>query len=237
MLFEGYPIMDYQPVNRDSEVTTSQVALPPIILLPLVGGRACLDFVNTIDWRLRPDHYRDTLLLYSDLLAFSLRLSLISADTYTKLSERALRSPDAVERVLCEARAFRDAFTALIDDLAGRTQETVHMLPRAEAINFLEGVRRKAHASESMIWKESHFVLSAHPEEEGLDRAWLMLVRDAEDLLCSEDGSRLRVCAADGCGWVFLDTSKNGTRRWCSMNICGNREKARRFKTRGKTQD
>jgi len=40
------------------------------------------------------------------------------------------------------------------------------------------------------------------------------------------------MCAADDCAWVFLDTSKNHSRRWCDMKACGNRAKARRFNAR-----
>jgi len=56
-----------------------------------------------------------------------------------------------------------------------------------------------------------------------------LLLDDAVELLMSERLKRLRVCAAQGCGWLFLDMSKNGSRRWCEMGDCGNREKARRF--------
>jgi len=53
------------------------------------------------------------------------------------------------------------------------------------------------------------------------------------DLLLGDDPSRLKQCPApDGCGWLFYDASKNATRRWCSMRMCGNGAKARRFQRR-----
>jgi predicted RNA-binding Zn ribbon-like protein len=55
------------------------------------------------------------------------------------------------------------------------------------------------------------------------------LVSDAAELAVSDNLERIRVCAATDCGWLFLDTSKNGRRRWCDMADCGNREKQRRF--------
>jgi predicted RNA-binding Zn ribbon-like protein len=39
----------------------------------------------------------------------------------------------------------------------------------------------------------------------------------------------LKHCAADDCGWLFLDRSRNHARRWCDMKVCGNNAKARRF--------
>jgi predicted RNA-binding Zn ribbon-like protein len=55
------------------------------------------------------------------------------------------------------------------------------------------------------------------------------IVRSAADVLTDGDLlRRVRRCGGAGCNWLFLDTSKNRTRQWCSMRSCGNREKARR---------
>jgi predicted RNA-binding Zn ribbon-like protein len=61
------------------------------------------------------------------------------------------------------------------------------------------------------------------------------VVRSAADYLVSDDLDTVRVCASDSCNWLFIDTSKNHSRRWCNMKSCGNREKARRFYTRKKS--
>ena len=58
------------------------------------------------------------------------------------------------------------------------------------------------------------------------------IVRSTVELLISDDLGRLRLCAADDCHWVFLDNSRNGSRRWCDMKVCGNRAKARRYYAR-----
>jgi predicted RNA-binding Zn ribbon-like protein len=54
----------------------------------------------------------------------------------------------------------------------------------------------------------------------------------ARELLLALPPGRLRICAGDECGWLFLDSSKAGRRRWCSMADCGNRAKARRHYAR-----
>jgi predicted RNA-binding Zn ribbon-like protein len=54
------------------------------------------------------------------------------------------------------------------------------------------------------------------------------VVRDAADLLTSKELNRVGRCADERCGWLFVDTSRNRSRRWCSMESCGNRAKARR---------
>jgi predicted RNA-binding Zn ribbon-like protein len=54
----------------------------------------------------------------------------------------------------------------------------------------------------------------------------------ARELLLTLPCRRLRICAGNECGWLFLDSSKAGRRRWCSMADCGNRAKARRHYAR-----
>ena len=213
-------------------VTQYEESLPSILRLPLLGDRPCLDFINTIDWRLHLEKKRDTLIGYSDLLAFALRLNLITIETYTWLTQRADSAPLFAERALNDARVFRDALTRLIDDIASDLHPASSHVPSSETLSIIDAGRHRAHESESLSWNGMQLVLSPQPEEEGLDLPWLIIVRDAERLLCSDLASRIRVCASEGCGWAFLDQSKNGTRRWCSMKLCGNREKAARFKAK-----
>jgi predicted RNA-binding Zn ribbon-like protein len=63
--------------------------------------------------------------------------------------------------------------------------------------------------------------------------AW-RVARSTADLLTGESAKRIRVCSSHDCGWLFLDESRNQTRRWCSMKGCGNVEKARRFRVRAR---
>jgi predicted RNA-binding Zn ribbon-like protein len=220
------------PVNTIRSVNQVTETLPYILRLPLIGIRPCLDFINTIAWRYCPEKRRDYLESYSDLLAFSLRLNLISVETYSALSERASVTPLAAERTLCDSRSFRDALTSLVEDVVAMQRNARYNQPRPEAIALFASVRRKAHEFESLKWKEGQLLLQPDQTGEGLNLPWLSLVRDAEALFFSPQASRVRVCAADGCGWAFLDLSKNASRRWCSMKLCGNQEKAARFKTK-----
>jgi predicted RNA-binding Zn ribbon-like protein len=64
--------------------------------------------------------------------------------------------------------------------------------------------------------------------EAELERVLWPVVRAAGELLTSERLNLLRQCPGDGCAWLFLDTSRNKSRRWCTMEVCGNRAKARR---------
>lgn len=218
--------MEKKPVNAILPVTGSRGNFSPILSIPLVAGQPCLDFLNTVEWRLNPQMRNDTLQEYSDLLAFSLRINSISVETFNELSAQASQAPKKAERSFFDARCFRDAFSALIDAIPD--------MPAANTLTIFDTARRRAKESESLGWRNGGVLLIEHPEDEGLDYPWLILVRAAEDLLLSSKARRIRICASDGCGKAFLDTSKNGTRRWCSMSQCGNRSKSLRFRTRGR---
>jgi predicted RNA-binding Zn ribbon-like protein len=56
------------------------------------------------------------------------------------------------------------------------------------------------------------------------------VTRAAIDLLTTDARQRVRVCADQSCAWLFIDTTRSGTRRWCDMKVCGNRNKVRRFR-------
>lgn len=224
--------MDDKPVKSVLPVISLFPKLPFIVQLPLVGDRPCLDLANTIDWRLRPTHLNDSLQEYSDLLAITLRLSLITVETYASLHASSLLLPQAAARTVFEVRRFRDAMCHIIDDIAGTPATPAQQTPDREDLAIFSAARRMAQKSELLIWKDNRMIYAPKIEEEGLDHPWLQFVRDADELFRSPLAARIKICAADGCGWAFLDTSKNGARRWCSMKICGNRVKAERFRSR-----
>jgi predicted RNA-binding Zn ribbon-like protein len=68
--------------------------------------------------------------------------------------------------------------------------------------------------------------------ETPLDRPLWPVAQSAAELLTSERLGRVNVCAGDGCGWMFLDESRNNSRRWCDSRDCGNRERVRRHLAR-----
>ena len=73
------------------------------------------------------------------------------------------------------------------------------------------------------------------PERGGLLRYVLYpIAQSATDLLTSEKLKKVRLCAASTCAWLFLDESRNHSRLWCDMNVCGNRQKAKRHHERQK---
>ena len=68
----------------------------------------------------------------------------------------------------------------------------------------------------------------ADPAKLDLDRVTWWVARSAAELMTSPDLPFVRECASYDCGWLFMDTTKNRSRRWCDMSTCGNRAKGRR---------
>jgi predicted RNA-binding Zn ribbon-like protein len=203
----------------------------------LSGGALCLDFANTLDDRPDP-HPNEWLGSYADLLAFMGQSRALPEHQVARLTAEAAHAPEAAGAVLARAIEVREAiyrlFLALADgepvpasDLAALNGALRETLAHARLVPT-EPVPASASdepAPGLLAWGWTDDPLS-------LDAPLWPLVRSAADLLTSPTLSALRVCAADACAWLFLDTSRNGSRRWCSMRTCGNRAKARRHHAR-----
>lgn len=188
----------------------------------LIAGRLCLDFANTVDWRTTGDP-QDSLQNYSDLVAWSQHAGIVTDQQALRLLEEARRRPQDGSAALAEAMRLREAIYRTLSavfygkpvqggDLGTLNAALAHMLARSQIVDRARGF--------SWEW--------AGPDD-ALDRPLWPVVRDALDLLTSDDLWRVGVCAGDGCGWLFLDKSRNHSRRWCAMGDCGNRAKARRY--------
>ena len=190
----------------------------------LLAGRPCLDFVNTVDWR-TSEAPVELLATYGDLLAWGRHAGLLASKEAAALRREAKRRPAAAAEVLVRARALREAVYGLAMNGAahGAALETLNAeLARAPARSRVEP------AASGYEW-------AAAPEGPPLDRALWAIAWSAAGLLTDGEVGRVKQCAGPGCGWVFFDES--GRRRWCAMEDCGNRAKARRHYARAKAAD
>jgi predicted RNA-binding Zn ribbon-like protein len=196
----------------------------------LVGGRLCLDFVNTVSaWPRGPDT-REDLPDYARLLAWAQATGALTRHGAAALRARAEAHPDQARRTHRDALALRAAlyrvFRAVID---GST-------PTADDVGRVDAAVADAHAARRLAWRDGRFAQEWPADAAGkLDSLLWPVALSAQQVLCDDDPARLRVCASSAnCGWLFYDTSKNGARRWCSMETCGNSAKARRHHARRK---
>ena len=192
----------------------------------LIGGRLCLDFVNTVgNWR-DPARRDDHLGGYADLLDWAWQAGALTPTEAAILRQEATRRPDAATRALARATELRATLRGVVLARAHGRPVTAADLARLNAF-VAESL-----AASRLAPSADGFRLVPAADPTALDRVLWPIVRSAVDLLTSADLPRVRECADDACGWVFVDASRGGRRRWCDMTDCGNLAKVRRHRAR-----
>lgn len=188
-------------------------------------GALCLDFANTVSWRGGATP-ADRLPSYGELVRFFAQSGLVSDVEARRLKAEAARRPDIAARTLRRAVELREALYRTFAGLAaGRSPRPGDLAPLNALLPAALIHLRVSRVGGRLGWKWDADALS-------LDQPLWPVARDAAVFLTSSDFSRLRTCENPQCRWLFVDTSKSGTRRWCSMAVCGNRHKLRRFRRR-----
>ena len=178
------------------------------------GGRVCLDFANSLDWR-TSDAPQELIPDYAALLTWSRNRGTLSAAAATALGTR---SDDPAAAVLVEAaHALRTEIWQIAEALMQGASVPLASLNR----------RLAAVPAQPRLIADGRHYLHDLPGTRLEEALWPVLW-SLTALLASEDAGRLGCCQADGCGWFFVDESPNRTRVWCSSEVCGNRERARR---------
>jgi predicted RNA-binding Zn ribbon-like protein len=200
-------------------MTSQQMALQDLRLL---GGALCLDFVNSIENR--PGHGpEDFLTSYPDLVRWGEHAGLIADATATRLIAHADADEPAAREALRRALALRDALHRLFLTFATRRD------PDREDLELLRGAYLDAMSGATLVPDDERLTWHWQPDERRLDQLLWPVARSAVELLTTGDLRRIKLCENPyGCGWLFYDGSKNGSRRWCSMEGCGSQVKMRR---------
>lgn len=203
----------------------------------LIGGRLCLDFVNTVDGRKNDSARRksqsvnslvfgDKLGDYSDLVAWSQHSGIVTATEAGRLIQESKRKAAEASAVFDRAIELREALHRIFKaTVTGRMPQSVDL----ETVN---DELLKARNHERLISTEKGFKWDWIGREASLDRMLWSIAHSGAEFLTKGDLSRLRECGGKECGWLFEDTSRNRSRQWCHMQDCGNLAKVRRFRTR-----
>ena len=194
----------------------------------LVAGSLPLDFANTLDNRGDPEREKELLATYADLVAFVRQSDALPDAVARKLIARAAREPRAAASVLNRARILREAICRVFAAIAESRD------PAPADLDILNAQITASAAHTRLRKTGGAFTFTWSAESDELERVLWPIVRASADLLTSEDLGRVRLCEDEKCRWAFLDTSRNRTRRWCDMKVCGNRAKVRRFYKRQK---
>lgn len=185
------------------------------------AGRLCLDFTNTV--RFRPvSERRDLIKDYDELIAWARQATILTAGEAGALGAKAAAHPREATVALGRARTVREATYALFSAQAAK------LPPPSDDLRAFNRAIAPAMARAGLSPAGAHFDWGWPGAEPDLDRITWWVTRSAAELLTSGDLTFVRECASYDCGWLFMDATKNRSRRWCDMRTCGNRAKSRR---------
>jgi predicted RNA-binding Zn ribbon-like protein len=193
----------------------------PTYKFDFCGGHLAIDFTNTVgDRGSQTDEHFNT---FGDVVAWGEARGVVSRSVAAALRERAAADPNAAARALGSARALREAlYRAFAAASSGRRVRPADLaiVNQHVADTFKNAALAPA---------GDRFSLDTRADV-WLDPVTRPVIRAAVDLLTSDSLKHVGRCADDSCAWLFLDTTRSRTRRWCDMRVCGNRNKVRRFR-------
>jgi predicted RNA-binding Zn ribbon-like protein len=192
----------------------------------LVGGHVALDFVNTVTARnAEPVDWLDR---YERALEWSALSGSFDERALDELARMSSADPPAAHRALVRLRELRETLhDVLVASIRGETAP-------AETSARLEALWKDAVAHARVAVAGGHARVELDVASSGLDYLRHDLALRALELLQDFPLDRTRVCDGTHCGWLFVDTSKGGRRRWCDMATCGNAAKSRRHYARAR---
>ena len=186
----------------------------------LLGGDLSLDFVNTVNWRKRnePDELLKT---SQDLIRWGVETDILSEPETDKMNHWAHENKSTADNLLVKAKDLRESLHHLFKGIIEGNE------PNENDLNVINYELSEMLTHLQFSYSKNQFKLEIE-KDNTLDYVIWHIVRSASKLLTSDKLGRVKECEDDECGWLFIDESKNRSRRWCSMEDCGNRNKARR---------
>ncbi|MBZ5595412.1 MAG: ABATE domain-containing protein [Acidobacteriia bacterium] len=206
--------------------------------LKFIGGRLCLDFVNTVGGRVSSRaariglrDYADTVVRdkiagYDDLMTWAQLAGVMTQAEARSMARRASAHRKKAASVLARAATLREALYRIFKSVVERWP------PHAADVDVLRRELAVSRGHERLIPSPGGFAWNWEDRPDALDRVLWPVAKSAAELLTSRELAKVRQCGGDECGWMFLDTSRNRSRQWCDMRDCGNRSKVRRFRQR-----
>jgi len=190
--------------------------------LKLLGGRLCLDFVNTLDWR-GTDTPQEFLNTFGDLVSWGRHAGICSQPDSGNLYKMAGQSKAEAQKALNQALKLRETiYRIFAAGIANRN-------PQKEDLAIFNKNLARSMKDSQIIPTTDGYAWDVTGNRTKLN--WILnpVIRSAAEILVSDERNKVKACADSACGWLFIDVSRNRSRRWCDMQDCGNRAKATRF--------
>lgn len=187
-----------------------------------LGGWLCLDFTNTQNWG-RPNPAQERFKGYPDLVWWNYQVGALTAQQTQQLLREADHRPADAAATFKQGLELRQIIHQVFSAIArGLPPEAVDLAALNPILTQILAQSRLVPAAEGFVWAWAG-------DEQALERVLWPVVWSAAELLTSEKLARLGQCAGESCGWLFIDVSRNHSRRWCEMQHCGNRAKNRQY--------
>jgi predicted RNA-binding Zn ribbon-like protein len=185
-----------------------------------IGGWLCLDFTNTADGDINTD-WTERLESYAHLVAWGQQMGILDGATAAQLQDYVALHPAEAEAVLNQARDIRLTIHRIFAAVSAGQE------PQPEVMSAFNHALAETMEHMQIVPQSGDFAWDWKLGNAVLERVLWPVVWSAAELLLSRQHHRVRECNGRDCSWLFVDTSRNHSRRWCKMDGCGNREKAR----------
>jgi predicted RNA-binding Zn ribbon-like protein len=196
----------------------------------LKSGHPVLEFTNTVSNH-ASEQPGETLFKYEDLLTWAKRVGLLAGEQVQRFTRKAAAQPGAAAAAFDRSLELREALYRIF------VAQTKGTSPSAEDLALLNSILAQLTSGAQIGYHAGRFAWQWNFDENALETPLWLIALSAVELITSENNKWVGQCAdEDGCGWLFLDTSKNHSRRWCDINDCGNRAKQRRYQKRAHGQ-
>ena len=191
----------------------------------------CLQFANTLEWH-ASEHPLENLATENALLDWAQSVELLTPKQIISLKGTISRDPRKAETWFRGMKDFREVIYRVFAAIAHQNP------PDPKALLVITSIHKRLMQDASLVKKDDHFEWGWIGKYSDLDNILWLIVQSSLNLLSSPDLKHVKECADDrGCGWLFLDTTRNHSRVWCDMKDCGNRAKARRHYHRIRKSD
>ena len=198
--------------------------------LDLKSGHPALEFTNTVNDHASA-HPGETLFEYEHLLGWAKKVGLLHGKQVQTLMQKAANQPDRAAAIFAKSLELREAIYRIF------VAQSKGKAPAYADLALLNSILTRLTKGAQVVHRLGEFEWHWNFDENALEAPLSLIALSAVDLMTSENFKRVGQCAdEEGCGWLFVDTSKNHSRRWCDINDCGNRAKQRRYQQRTRKQ-
>lgn len=202
----------------------------------LIGGKHCIDFVNTVGGRIQQNEnnifdYKisaDKFMSFSDILDWGKETGILNKNSANNLKLFVAENEKEGEKIFNRALVLREALYRIFMSCIYGLQF------QKEDINLLNIECTSAREEQKLFYSADKFTWGFDPKIIYPESILWNISISASELLVSDQLKRVKQCPGNNCGWLFLDTSKNGSRQWCDMKDCGNLAKVRRHREKKK---